>query len=399
MNNERLNVLLKTAVKGELSDEERNEMMTLLRDPAHEQAVKDTLLEAFHEPKELVDVDPQVGKDILAAVLNSDRANLSERKTVPLYRRLNWAIAAAIALIFLSIAFFFIKQQNEKPIVSVAAKHLNDVDPGANKATLTLADGSVITLNDATAGKIAQQAGMVISKTADGQILYELSESSADQGDGYNTISTPYGGRYEIVLQDGTHVVLNSGSSIRYPLSFKGEQRRVTLSGEAYFEVAKDKSRPFIVATPASATAQAQEIKVLGTHFNVNAYADEKAYVTTLLEGSVKVGIAGTENARILKPGQQSILRQQIQVKEADTETAVAWKNGLFALADEPVEDMMRKLARWYNVEIVYQGTVPQIGFWAQISKNKKLSEVLDVLEETNGIHFKIEGRRVIVMQ
>jgi ferric-dicitrate binding protein FerR (iron transport regulator) len=214
-----------------------------------------------------------------------------------------------------------------------------------------------------------------------------------------NTVSTPYGGQYKVLLPDGSKVYLNAGSTISYPFFFDQKTRSVSLSGEAYFEVAKDKSRPFVVSVPRTVNVPDQKITVLGTHFNISAYPDERAYTTTLLEGSVKVSSSEKNISEVLVPGQQAVLAKTLKIGPADTDGALAWKNGVFYFANQPIDRVMRELERWYNIEVQYQGEMPRVGFWGQISRNKMLSDVLRDLEYTNSIHFKIEGRRVTVMQ
>ncbi|WP_342332582.1 FecR domain-containing protein [Pedobacter sp. FW305-3-2-15-E-R2A2] len=398
MENARLAYLLQKAIEDEISDEERMEMLNLMEDPSQEEGVKQLLFDAFQRPKPLEDVSASTRNQILEAVLKSDPGTYRSKVAFPTGVQ-KWAIAAVIAFISLFAVFFIISRNDQPVVVQSMAKHQNDIAPGGNRATLTLADGSEISLTDASKGTIANQYGLVITKKADGQLLYEMSHQEMEHSEGYNTITTPLGGKYEVLLQDGTRVLLNSGSSVTYPLAFKKDSRRVTLKGEAYFEVAKDQHRPFFVSTPGIRNIPGQEIQVLGTHFNISAYADDDAYVTTLLEGSVKLSVLGARDGKILKPGQQAkVDEQQVKISDGDINAALAWKNDVFYMVDQPIENVMRQLSRWYNIEVSYAAAVPKIGFWAQISRRKKLSEVLDVLEQTNGVHFKIEGRKVIVM-
>jgi transmembrane sensor len=313
-------------------------------------------------------------------------------KTIPLWRK--YAVAASVVLI-LSIGgiYFFNQRQPLEKIVEPQAKRFkNDVDPGGNKAMLTLADGSKISLDDAVNGKIAQQSGITIRKTADGQLVYDIAkDASSNKAPQFNTISTPRGGQYQVVLPDGTKVWLNAASKLKFPSSFAQlADRKVELSGEAYFEVTKDKKRPFIVE------AANQEVQVLGTHFNVNAYAEGSATKTTLLEGSVKL----KSNAKdyLLRPGQQAIVGSTVRIDEVDTEDAVAWKNGNFIFTDNDIKTVMSTLERWYDIEVVYEGSISSIGFNAEISRDRTLIQVLKALEKTGNVQFRIDGRRVIVM-
>ena len=309
--------------------------------------------------------------------------------------------AAAIIVITLSAGLFFYlyKPANNQQLVK-KAQPVNNIVPGGNKATLTLADGSTIILNDAANGKMAKQCGIEITKTADGQLVYSLSNSKLQTPNSqliYNVIETPKGGQYQVNFPDGTRVWLNAGSSLRYPVIFAGNERKVELTGEAYFEVAKNKKLPFKVVS------HTQTIEVLGTHFNVNSYKDEAGTKTTLLEGSVRVASLNQNDAVVLKPGQQSQINSdtdsEINIVEADAEEVTAWKNGYFRFNNEGIESIMRKVSRWYDVNIQYQGAVSNEEFNGTISRTKNISEVLEMLETTNAVHFKIEGRRITVMK
>lgn len=325
-------------------------------------------------------------------------AKISTRKHFRLWPRI--AVAASIVLVA-SIGFYF---YNQKSINNDAIAFGGDIAPGKNGATLTLANGRKIFINDALAGNIAEQSGVKISKSKDGQIIYEVSNNNSGKLE-YNTLSTTRGEQTQVRLPDGSLVFLNAMSSLKYPTSFKAlEQRNVTLTGEGYFEIAKDKAHPFIVAT------DKQLVEVLGTHFNINSYSDEPSSRTTLLEGSVKLsslsatgGISpqSGESNIILKPNQQATLTDgAIKVKTVDAEDAVAWKNGQFIFEDETLENIMKSVERWYDVEITYQGSVDkQKKYWGAVSRYDKVSKVLENLQLTKNIHFKIEGRRIMVMK
>lgn len=311
-----------------------------------------------------------------------------------LYRRI--AIAASV-LIALSVGLlFFMNKQEQQQIVqqSMSVKS-EQLAPGGNKATLTLADGKKITLDDKANGTILSQAGIQITKKADGKLVYKLDEvkGKANQLNLFNTIETPRGGQYEITMPDGTKVWLNAMSSLKYPLVFDKNERKVLLKGEAYFEVAKQKDAPFKVVT------DLQEIRVLGTHFNVNAYDNENSTRTTLLEGAVKVWVKGSLTT--LKPGQQAVLKaDHVDVLEVDTEIAVAWKNGTFNFNRESLESIMRQVSRWYDVDIIYQDEASRkLVLSGSVSRFENARELLQVLSLTKLVQFRIEGRRIIVMQ
>ncbi|WCT10682.1 FecR family protein [Mucilaginibacter jinjuensis] len=303
-------------------------------------------------------------------------------------------VAAAVVLLFISAgAYFLLKEQAPKQ--QVAAQKYN-IPAGGNKAILTLANGKQIVLTDAKNGELANESTIVINKTGRGVVRYDGTSAGGELT--YNTMSTPRGGQYTLILSDGTKVFMNAASSLKYPTSFSGNERKVELKGEAYFEVAHNKKMPFRVETPS------HQVEVLGTHFNVNAYDDEPAAKTTLLEGSVKINktvdgkVINDAGYKILRPGEQATVKADIQVANADVDEAIAWKNGVFVFNDEKIESIMRKISRWYNVDVDYKGKITSEGFGGTVSRSKDISTILHVLEETGGVHFKVEGRRVTVM-
>lgn len=308
------------------------------------------------------------------------------KQTRPLWPRL---IAAASILLVIGIGSYFYSTDKRIEPQSVYA---NDIDPGKNGAILTLSDGKKILINDRSAGNIALQSGVRISKTADGQIIYEITGSNSDKIE-YNTLTTTRGEQTQVRLPDGSLVFLNAASSLKFPTSFaKLKEREVEISGEGYFEVAKDRARPFIVKN------EKQQVEVLGTHFNINAYHDEPVVKTTLLEGSVKISTG--QNSNVLRPGEQAVnSHEKLAIGEVDVDKAVAWKNAKFVFEDENIESVMRKLSRWYNVEVVYQENVSDRTFTGSISRYDKISKILDKITYIEAVHFKVEGRRVTVMR
>lgn len=304
-------------------------------------------------------------------------------------------IAGVATLIILFLFGGYLFTINTKRDAALPESHVHKpIKPGSNKAILTLANGHKIVLFNNTSGKIAEQAGVIISKSANGRLVYKELPGAFSRPDGktFNTIETPAGGLCQVVLPDGSNIWLNASSSLRFPVKFDEYERRVELKGEAYFEVAKDKSRPFVLCT------QQQRVTVLGTRFNVNAYGDEVRTLTTLLEGSVKVATK-VKRAVFLKPGQQAVLTGKvIRCRHISPNNAVDWKNGLFVFDNEKIDVIMRRIARWYNVEVSYDGPVSDERFVGTISRYHELREVLNVLELTNLVHFKVEERRVIVM-
>jgi len=299
----------------------------------------------------------------------------------------------------LAISAYFLSEISNKSHTSLIAVHnqpVNNIVPGTNKAILKLEDGSSIVLEDASDEKIVQQSDLLVTRTKDGHLIYEVTASDKNKfAVTYNTIETPRGGEYQVTLPDGTKVWLNASSSLRFPTAFTGKERRVELTGEGYFEVAKNKDLPFIVSTGR------EIVQVLGTHFNISSYKDEKYSRTTLLEGQVKISLPNKDNkteiaSRILTPGQQSVVHsEKMEVIAIDAQEAVAWKNGEFMFNNEDIESVMRKIARWYDVEVIYPATLKNKYIWGSVSRFQDISEVLKIIELTGSVHFKVEGRRV----
>lgn len=356
------------------TDKELEVLMHLLR----EGKIDAYLIESMEEDSVSEDLEPAV---------------IPVRRRSWIRRALPYA-AACIILLSTTILIYTnesLPQENSGTIASVS-----DIPPGKNYATLTLGNGTVIPLDQTNEGEIVRQSGLVIRKTADARLVYE---TAAMPEDGFNnmasnTISTPKGGQYQVVLSDGTKVWLNAASTLRYPIRFNGSVRQVELVGEGYFEVSADKNTPFIV------NCHHQIVHVTGTRFNINAYQEEQSVKTTLLEGKVTVVSNDGKTAIDLRPGEQSLLaNEKLIVKPVDAELATDWKNGDFIFDDEDIRSIMRRIARWYDVDIVYaKDYLPQMGFFGHVSRSKNLSEVLQVLELTGAVRFRIEGRTVTVL-
>jgi ferric-dicitrate binding protein FerR (iron transport regulator) len=307
-----------------------------------------------------------------------------------------------------------------------------NVQPGGNKATLTLSDGSVINLVNATNGTVAEEGGVQVIKLKEGELKYEYKTGKKHSEDianaGLNMLSTPRGGQYNLVLPDGSKVWLNAASSIKYPTQFAANERRVAITGEVYFEVVQARSIvagpasvnrkvPFIVTVQSPAGNNLAQVEVLGTQFNIMAYDDEAAIKTTLVNGKVMVSQLQsanqnntTDSYKLLTPGQQAQIPQHVAVTAgsnsikvidiADTEemdAALAWKNGYFTFNNADVKSIMRILARWYDVEIGYQGKIPDYSFTGSIPRKENISAVFKILEY-EGIHFKQEQNKIIVV-
>ncbi|MES2826723.1 MAG: FecR domain-containing protein [Bacteroidota bacterium] len=298
------------------------------------------------------------------------------------------AVAASILLVFAAGIFYYSNKQ-EAPLTSNQTQYTNDIAPGKNAATLTLANGRKIELSNITVGNVVKADGVSITKNEKGQLVYQIS-ADANADTKYNTISTSNGEQVQLVLADGSAVWLNAASSLQFPTLFSNAKtREVKLSGEGYFEVAKNKQLPFIVH------ATNHDVKVLGTHFNINSYPEEITAKTTLMEGSVQIN-----NGIILKPGDQAnISGTGIKVIQVDTELAMGWKNNKFMFEDQGIEEIMKMVARWYNVEVVYEGEKPTGLFTGAVPRFENLSKLLDILQLTNNVHFKVSGRRITVMQ
>jgi transmembrane sensor len=313
---------------------------------------------------------------------------LNIRNLKPWYR---YAAAAVLLLVGVTTVYLIKHSSNS----TIAKRYKNDVKPGFEQATLTLANGDVVNLGKSNSQPAIQEHGVSIKKAADGILLYSYksTDGSSNADTTENIIRTPKGGQFQVVLSDGSHVWLNTNSSLIFPVKFNSGHRTVKLTGEAYFEVAKNAKSPFAVITAN------QQVKVLGTHFNINAYTDEPETRTTLLEG--KVNVVTPSKSVIIKPGEQAVLaKNNLQVKPADMEEIMAWKNGLFFYNQQSLEVIMRQVSRWYNVDVVFEDeNIKGQLFSGALSRFKNISEILEVLETTGSVHFKIEGRRVTVMQ
>jgi transmembrane sensor len=335
-----------------------------------------------------------IWRKTMARIHADKKIEVPVRKLYP-FRRI--AVAAAIAALIFGAGLFYEHLNIQGQTDQVVYK--NDIAPGKSGAILTLANGKKVRLSDAANGEVAKEAGITITKTADGQVVYSVSSSQNEAKQSYNTLTTAKGETYMLTLPDKTTVWLNAASTIKYSASLNTmEERRVQLSGEAYFQVSKDKKHPFIVET------NKQTIKVLGTHFNVNAYEDEGKTRTTLLEGSVQVSIhtpvaGGAEESEILKPNQQAILNSgKFHISDVDAQDAIAWQQGYFAFNSETLEEIMNRVERWYDVKVIFEDpSLKKETFIGSVSKYEQVSKVLRLLAGTNTVTFKIEGSTIRV--
>lgn len=375
--------------------EELEELFRLNREAAGDEeqdAIIEQLLARYPAHRSL---DREARESMLQQILrdNSDEAmSHSPVHRVHFLRRWGWA-AASVLVLLAAAGYYWFAAGNKQ--ASPVARTM-DIAPGKSGAILTLADGSTVVLDSLGNGEIARQTGATIM-LKDGQLAYDPTGEGTVEAT-YNTMSTPRGRQFQVVLPDGTNAWLNAASSIRYPTVFTGREREVAITGEVYFEVAKDAGKPFRVKVN-----DLTEIEVAGTHFNVNAYTEEPAVSTTLLEGAVRVVRLpdGQPGSVTLKPGQQAQIdpaKTGIKlVKDANTAQVIAWKNGVFSFEGLPFQEAMRQLERWYDIKVSYENGVPGIHFWGEIGRDVSLNGVLKMLEGSK-LKFRIEADRKLVI-
>jgi hypothetical protein len=393
---EQLHNLLNKYLDKKCTKEEIKQLLTYFELPQNETALKAVILKYFENAAEVKPNDETKEELALRNVhfrLISEIRNYNPNSRIKPFQWFKISAVAATILVLFSISIYFYLNNQPQPVAQIIKQ---DIKPGGNKAILTLANGQQIILSDVQNGQLAQQGNIIIHKTIDGLVVYSAivdakQTNKANAVIAYNTISTPRGGQYQVILPDGSHVWLNAASSIKYPTAFAGKIREVEITGEAYFEVAHNAAKPFRVIT------NSQIVQVLGTHFNINSYDNEEAIKTTLLEGSVR--IMAKNNIRVLKPGEQAKLSSDgdLKVAEANLTETVAWKNGLFYFENSSLQNVMRQLARWYEVEIEYEGKIPDRTFTGKIQRNVNLSEVLEILKFTK-VTLKIEGKKIVVI-
>jgi len=393
--------LFKKYLENKCSPEELKSLLKEFDIEENEELLRSLIIRELENEQEIGSFSEEDLRNSLTGSFNAIKSKLESEKinivtpVVPLIKR-NWFRLAAAAVFVLAVigVYLLVNQQPVELPVAKSDQHItNDILPGGNKAVLTLSNRSDINLESVSNGTIVTEGDTKISKLNDGQLVYNTLEEKPTQVL-YNTVTTPRGGQYQLLLADGSKVWLNSASSIRFPVSFNGNERRVEVSGEAYFEVAKNPSMPFKVDVNGK-----NEIEVLGTHFNINSYTDEGSIKTTLLEGSVKVTSLKTRESKLITPGQQAQLNTdgQITINKADPDKVMAWKNGYFNVDGADTKTVMQLLSRWYDVDVVYEGAIPQREWGGDIEKNLKLSQMLKILEKNN-LHFRLEGRKLMVL-
>ena len=372
MDTEQITDLLRKQQTGQLTDEE--------------QAILDTwyLILSQTETVHIDETNMTNRLEIVGAGLELNKKH-PETKVFRLWPRI---VAAASIFLILSAGGFFLLHKTE-PRQPIAQSQKPDLQPGSKMAILILSGGKEISLGDAKTGTIATQGNTNITKTVNNQIVYSNTQQPSNEVI-YNTIITKRGNFYPLTLSDGTVAILDAASSIKYPVSFTGNERQVEITGQVYFEVVHKADRPFRV------TVRGQTIEDLGTHFNINAYDDEPTIETTLIEGSVRIN-----HGVILKPGQQAAIQNgNIKVRSVNTEQAIAWKSGLFSFKGTPMSEVMRQLSRWYDVDVEYPDGQPRTIFTGEMHRNINASQVLDVLSYFK-VHFQIvagsAGKKIIV--
>lgn len=397
MSRNRIRYLLEQYANNKATETEMQELSSLLQQPVQKVDVLEVIeesLESATQPEWTSDrLDEMVRSILKADHLHLDEPGFSQVKK--LFPRQLWTAAASIiVLIGLGIGLFYTVYKPKTEILASQEKRFkNDVEPGKYKAKLTLADGKTIVLDSASLGELARQGGIVVLNK-DGRLIYTGNSRVSDATLLYNTLSTASGETYATVLSDGTKVWLNSGSSIRFPVAFKDNERSVEITGEAYFEVIHNTRKPFRVKTGN------QVIEDIGTAFNVDAYEPE--FKTTLVKGSAKVSSSMGQVFHILRPGEQSQFNAAGNLKvvyNANMDEILAWKNGMFSFENGDVSTIMKTLSRWYGLQVVYKSGITNEKIHLEAARNTSLTSVLKVMELTSGLRFVIEGRKVIIIE
>ncbi len=386
--NDRLRFLLTQYTSKKCSREELEELFDQLQTPAGREAFSELVgerYEALPSEKEGADID----WDFMFNTVTAPERT-SSRSRILYFTKI---AAAVLVLVAAGLWLWLSRAQQKQAAPAVTAAPVQDALPGTHKAVLVLADGSSVNLDSAGNGAVGQQGGARIVKLP-GQLTYNAN-AAGNEAPVFNKVATPRGGQYQLTLADGTKVWLNSASSIRFPVAFTGSERYVEVTGEAYFEVAKAVRNGQRV--PFRCKVNDMEIAVLGTHFNVNAYADEAEIRTTLLEGSVQVKQGAA--SQLLAPGQQSRLSKDGHItlaRQVNLDEVMGWKNGFFVFEEADIRQIMRQVEKWYNLEVVYEGPVPDGRFNGRVSRNTPASQMMKVLE-LSGIQFRIEGNKLII--
>lgn len=396
--NHRINDLIVKSIQEKLTADEGKELDSWINETTENKQLFDDITNEDNLIKGLTDC---YAASRMAEKV-TERGLAMHFKKISVAKRRGWlkplSIAASLIIIASAILYFLVKQpapSNNIVTNNKTKQQQNNIiiQPGAEKATLTLADGTKIVLDSTHNGQIAQQGNTTIINT-NRQLVYNATPLAYNAGIQYNTLSTAKGETYRVILPDGSKVWLNAVSSIHYPVAFTGKNRRVTITGEAYFEVAKNKKMPFI------ASINNIEVQVLGTHFNIMGYDDEQAIKTTLLEGSVRVSSIADGQSSMIKPGEQAVAGHNSTLiidRSPDVEQVIAWKNGVFDFNNVDLKTAMRQIARWYDLEVDYPPVIPNSTFWGSIHRDTKPANVLAILQKSSNLKFHLEGRKIII--
>ncbi|MEO9020956.1 MAG: FecR domain-containing protein [Ginsengibacter sp.] len=401
----RISYLLKAYSDGEASEGEEQELFDWV-------AKGDEIPIKKHIEKLVASYNSRTATPIVdwEKLYNNIVEEKNNRNTEPVVRKMiwtHWAAAAAAVLLLLGTGYYFLHSsyEKQKDLSKNERPKINDITaPNSVNAFITLSNGQKITLDSASNGTLAQQGNVSVIKLSDGKIAYHP-DAALDKSDGelmYNTLTNPAGSKVvNITLEDGTRVWLNAKSSLRYPTVFTGSERKVEISGEAYFEVAHlslPNNGKEETAMPFHVDVRGVDVKVLGTHFNINGYDDEVAIKTTLLEGSVKITTASS--SKMIKPGEQAqvtpLTGESINIITPDLSEVMAWKNGEFSYTNSDLETIMRQMARWYNVEVVYRDRISD-HYTVNVSDNVPVSQLFKFIEMSGGVHFEIVGKKILV--
>lgn len=401
MGKDRIYYLLQRYRDNLASPEEVRELFLRMDGREGQVVLKDLLAEDWQEAGDDVagDVEAAPDWDRMLTEMRKQMAGAERGKVI----RLRWMRVAAVLLFVAAGAggYWMLGRNRSPAVVATGIRPQTPIVPGGNKAMLTLGDGSTISLDSAKDGPLAQQGNSKVVKVDAGVLAYDA-RSRKDEQVLFNTIATPYGGQYQVVLPDGSKVWLNAASSLRFPTAFAGKERRIELSGEGYFEVARDASKPFVVHVLDASGGAGTDVQVLGTSFDIMAYGNEERTSTTLVSGKVRVMQPGGPVGFVEpEPGRQAIVDRRtraLSVADVSVDQAIAWKNGLFRFHETGIRELMRQVERWYNVQVEYRTDGNDQDFTGIVSRSKNIDELLHTLEMTQSVHFQIEGRKVIVL-
>lgn len=395
-NTDQLNILFQKYLNQSCSPDEMKQLLDHFGTSQRDEGLLGKLVEEVLNEQDTVAVDMETRQrlDTCLENIKVNRTMPVETRKVwlkPIYSR--WSVAATL-FIATCTAFYFTQKSSVNTVKQIVVAQA-ELKPGTEKAILTLADGTVIDLEQAVNGKLENKDGIAVTKAADGKLVYDAKNTTLVNGVvSYNTLITPRGGQYKVILPDGSAIWLNAASSLRFPTQFVGGERRVELSGEGYFEIKKNAKQPFIVVSGG------QEVTVLGTHFNINAYQENHIFKTTLLEGAVK--ISTTEQSFLLAPGQAASLDNSSNgismAKNVDVDAAIAWKNGKFSFDETNIKEVMQQISRWYDVDVVYKGDFSNVEFTGVIPRGVDASSVLNLLKGIHQVDFIINGRIITVI-